>query len=41
VVSGGIACIVGIAALAAALPELRSYRAAREGVAPAAASAAD
>jgi hypothetical protein len=41
VVSGGIACIVGIAALAAALPELRNYRAARDGVASAAASAAD
>lgn len=41
VVSGGIACIVGIAVLAAALPELRHYRAMRDEVTPAAASAAD
>ncbi|HEY7199683.1 MAG TPA: MFS transporter [Candidatus Dormibacteraeota bacterium] len=42
VVSGGIACIIGIAALAAALPELRNYRASG-GVVPEAAgvSAAD
>ena len=41
VVSGGIACIVGIAALAAVLPEMRGYRATGEPVRAPAASAAD
>jgi predicted MFS family arabinose efflux permease len=41
VVSGGIACIVGIAALAALLPELRGYRASAEPPRTATASAAD
>ena len=41
VVSGGIACILGIAALAAVLPELRNYRADRGAPEAAGVSAAD
>jgi len=41
VVSGGIACILGIAALAAVLPELRNYRADRGAPETAGVSAAD
>jgi hypothetical protein len=36
VISGGLACVVGIAALAALVPELRHQRAPSEAVRPAA-----
>jgi len=41
VVSGGVACVVGIALLAVALPELRLQRASEEPAPPAVSAAVD